>query len=148
MTRVAVSACLIGRNCRWDGGNNACAQVIALSKRPDIEIIEVCPEVSGGLGIPRPPAEIRDGRVINSRGEDVTGSFEKGARACLARVLDTGCACAVLKARSPSCGCSTVYDGTFSHTLVSGDGLFSALLREHKIPVCDEEHIGASGVLR
>ena len=117
------------------------------------QAIPVCPEVLGGLGIPRPPAEIKGGdgldvlegkaRVINSRGEDVTDQYVTGARVSLAIALQAGCSKAILKARSPSCGAGVIYDGTFAHARVIGDGVLAALLRRHGVDVKTDEEVTA-----
>lgn len=123
---VLVSACLMGFGCRYDGGARRLSCLDALGERH--VLIPVCPEVMGGLPTPRPPSEIRDGRVITRDGRDVTQAFLRGAQeaARLAQACD--CGCALLKERSPSCGLGQVYDGTFTGTLTDGDGLCARLL--------------------
>ena len=135
--RVLVSACLLGVCCRYDGQSKACPAVLELLKAH--ELIPVCPEQLGGLPTPRPPAEIQGNRVINREGTDVTAQYQKGAEeaARLYQVLD--CDCAVLKARSPSCGCGEVYDGSFSGTLVPGDGITAQALKRRGVRVLTEE---------
>ena len=96
----------------------------------------------GGLDTPRAPAELQpDGRVVNADGEDVTAAYQAGAEAALRIAKQSGCTAAVLKARSPSCGCGEVYDGTFTHTLKGGWGLTARLLREAGLAVMDEENM-------
>ena len=137
MRAVIVSACLLGEACKWSGGSNRDERVIALCEgRP---VIAVCPEVAGGLPVPRLPGEIRGGIVFNREGESVDRAFREGAAASWARCEGREIACAVLKARSPSCGSGQIYDGTFSGTLTAGDGIFAALVKEHGIPVFTEE---------
>ena len=135
--RVLVSACLLGVCCRYDGQSKACPAVLELLKAH--ELIPVCPEQLGGLPTPRPPAEIQGNRVINREGTDVTAQYQQGAEeaARLYQVLD--CDCAVLKARSPSCGCGEVYDGSFSGTLVPGDGITAQALKRLGARVLTEE---------
>lgn len=109
----------------------------------------MCPELLGGLPAPRSPSEIRGGdgndvlsgkaTVVNDAGEDVTVPYVEGAKKCLLIALQAGCSSALLKARSPSCGAGTIYDGTFSHTRRPGDGVLAALLREHGMAVRTEE---------
>lgn len=136
--RIAVSACLLGEACRFDGRAVPCPGVIALAGR--YELVPICPEQLGGLPTPREPAEITaTGRVVNRAGEDVTAAFEEGARIAVETALSTGCTRAVLKARSPSCGVREVYDGTFSGTLVDGMGIAAAALSRAGIEVRDEE---------
>ena len=102
----------------------------------------MCPEVLGGLPIPRPPAERQpDGRVITQKGQDVTNQYRAGAQRALELAQVHGCTLAVLKERSPSCGRGQIYDGTFSHTLISGSGVTAQLLEEHGIPVYGESQI-------
>lgn len=137
---LAVSACLLGEACRYDGAAKPCARVAALGARHGI--VPVCPERAGGLPVPRPPAEIvgRDPlRVADAAGRDVTAAFQEGARRCRDEALAAGCAGAVLKARSPSCGAGTVYDGTFSGTLAPGWGVAAALFRDAGLTVADED---------
>ena len=133
---ILVSACLLGENCKWDGGNNRNEPVIAFCAGR--EVIPVCPEVAGGLPVPRLPSEIRDGRVVARDGTDVDAAFRLGAEKCLALCEGKPVGCAILKARSPSCGKDCVYDGSFSGVLVRGDGVFAASLKEHGIPVFTE----------
>lgn len=137
---LAVSACLLGEPCRYDGGSAPRGRVAALAARHGL--VPVCPECAGGLAAPRHPAEIvgRDPlRVADAEGCDVTDAFEAGAAACLAEALAAGCAGAVLKAKSPSCGSGCVYDGSFSGALVPGWGVAAARLRDAGIPVVDED---------
>lgn len=113
--------------------------------------ILVCPEDEGGLGTPRPPAEIVGGdghdviagraRVVTRGGRDVTEEYLRGARLALERARTTGCKTAVLKARSPSCGKGCIYDGTFSRTTIAGDGVTTALLQANGIDVVTDEDI-------
>ncbi len=134
---VLVSACLLGVCCRYDGGHNRNEQVIALKDR--FRLIPVCPEQLGGLPTPRIPSEIRDGSVFAEDGTDVTENFTRGAREALRLAELFGCRCAVLKARSPSCGSKVIYDGTFSGTKTAGDGVTASLLKKQGIRVYTEE---------
>ena len=118
---ILVSACLLGVACKYSGGDNACPAVRALAGRHTLS--PVCPEVYGGLPTPRPPAERQGNRVVTEHGEDVTAQYQKGAQAAGQLAKLTGCAAAVLKKNSPSCGCGQIYDGTFTHTLTAGSGL-------------------------
>lgn len=133
--KIAVSACLLGRNCKYNGGNNRDDALIeALSWH---DAVEVCPEDAGGLPTPRPCSEICGDRVINAEGEDVTEAFERGAMECLAQC--EGVDLAILQPRSPSCGVSEVYDGTFSKTLIPGSGLFAQALAKAGIRAVDAD---------
>ncbi|MBR4540345.1 MAG: DUF523 domain-containing protein [Clostridia bacterium] len=136
--RIMVSACLLGLCCRYDGKSKSNDRVLALAEKH--ELIPVCPEQLGGLPTPRPPAEIQEGRVINCLGQDVTAQYEKGAAEAL-RLYDLlHCDCALLKARSPSCGAEQVYDGTFSGTLIPGQGIAAQMLSRYQITVLSEEN--------
>lgn len=133
-----VSSCLVGINCRYDGGNNLNEKVIKLVKEG--KAIPVCPEMLGGLKIPRVPAEIvknEDGKrkVINKNGEDVTTEFIKGAMktVAIAKILEADKA--VMKKNSPSCGYGKIYDGTFSNSLVEGNGITIELLIENGVEI-------------
>ncbi|MFN2595194.1 MAG: DUF523 domain-containing protein [Actinomycetota bacterium] len=144
---VIVSACLAGRKCRFDGKANPDDEVGRLVAEG--RAILVCPEVDGGLGTPRPPAEIVGGdgrdviggsaRVVTNAGEDVTAAYLAGAIRALEAARSAGAKEAILKARSPSCGKGRIYDGSFSRVLVKGDGVTAALLEQHGIEVRSEE---------
>ena len=135
-----VSACLLGENVKYSGGNNFTEAVVEFLK--DKEFIPVCPEVLGGLTIPREPCERLGDRVINKSGADVTEAFHEGAGRCLENVLEKvslgDIEGAILKARSPSCGSEVIYDGTFSGAKIQGDGVFTELLKSKGIKVMTE----------
>lgn len=135
--RLLVSACLLGLYTRYDGGHSAHEAVLALGKHH--ELVPVCPEQLGGLPTPRPPCELKDGRVVSQDGQDRTAAFERGAEEALRVLKLADCQAAVLKARSPSCGKGPVYDGTFSKKLFEGEGVFAEKLRRLGIPVYDED---------
>lgn len=145
MMHILVSACLAGKDCKWDGSNNRNQKVLEFMKKMKgkAEFYQVCPEQMGGLSTPRPASEIRavDGTVINRAGEDVTAEFEIGAELALQAAKEYGCTLAILKERSPSCGCHGVYDGTFSKTLVDGMGKAAWLLAENGVRVIGESEI-------
>jgi uncharacterized protein YbbK (DUF523 family) len=134
-----VSACLAGVKCRFDGQAKPCAKVIEMVRRG--EAIPVCPEQLGGLPTPRPAAEQRKGRIVTSDGKDMTSAFQHGADEALKIGLIAGCDQAILKSKSPSCGCGRVYDGTFTKKLVVGDGIFTQLMKKNGISVQTEEQI-------
>ena len=134
---LLVSACLLGEAVRYDGRDNQVDAVLALADR--YTLVPFCPEVEGGLPIPRIPAEIVHGRVRNRAGEDVTAAFQKGAEAALALCRREGITRAVLKSRSPSCGKSRIYDGTFQGVLKDGQGVAAALLENAGVTLYDEE---------
>ena len=138
-----ISSCLLGQNCKYNGGNNRCQEVIDFCAEK--KYIMVCPESAAKLPCPRPPAERIGNKVINDRGKDVTAAFEKGAQlslgtcTTLAGFSGETLEGAILKANSPSCGCGKIYDGTFSGTLTDGNGVFTELLINEGIPVITEK---------
>jgi len=136
---IIVSACLAGLRCRYDGASKPCPEVMRLVAEG--KAIPVCPEQLGGLPTPRIPAEMRGGTVINREGVDVSAQFSRGAEEGLKLAKLAGATTAILKARSPSCGSDEIYDGTFTGTLVSGDGVFAALCKANGIEVKTEEDL-------
>lgn len=136
MTKILVSACLLGENCKYSGGNNKNDSVIKLSEH--FELIPICPECFGGLPIPREPSEIVGDRVLSKSGEDVTAQFVEGAEQTLYIAREKNCPAALLKERSPSCGCGVIYDGTFSGALTEGNGITADLLLQNEIAVFGE----------
>lgn len=146
MENILVSACLLGVHCRYDG---KCQNIPSFEEKlPSLleryNLIPVCPEVFGGMTTPRYPSEIVAGReelqLVNSQGEEVTKHFIKGAEETLHLAKLYNCRYAILKKRSPSCGNGQIYDGTFSKTLVDGDGVTAAALKVYGIKVMDEEN--------
>ena len=140
--KILISACLLGENCKYNGGNNAdaiCAGELA-KLRQIYELVAVCPECMGGLTTPREPAEIcANGRVITKfSGRDMTAEFVLGAQICAEIASENGCKIAVLKERSPSCGSGEIYDGSFTGRLVSGDGLTAAALKKLGVRIVGE----------
>ncbi len=133
--KIAVSACLLGENCKYNGGNNYSAKVAEFTRGH--EVIPVCPEVYGGLPTPREPSEIVDGVVSHRDGSSVDEEFRKGAQIALEKVLQSGAELVILQSRSPSCGVKTIYDGTFSGRVIEGQGIFARLLQEAGIRVVD-----------
>lgn len=141
--KVLVSACLLGVNCRYNGVPVEDRAVTELLKREDITLIPVCPEQLGGLPTPRKPSERKGDLVVSSEGEDRTEAFAKGAEEALRIAKLYGCEAAVLKERSPSCGNKEVYDGSFTGTLVPGEGVTAELLRRNGVKVFGESEIEA-----
>ena len=139
--KILVSACLLGTNCRYDGGNNGREAVLALLEQHTL--IPVCPEQLGGLSTPRPPVEWQGDKAYNNQGQDCTVQFCKGAREALRIAQLYGCELAILKAKSPSCGNRQVYDGTFSGHVIDGMGETARLLKEHGIRVINETEVEA-----
>lgn len=139
MEKVLISACLIGDNTKYDGKNNYTPEVEKLFSLCDLVI--VCPEVMGGLSIPRQPSEIKNGKVVDRREKDVTRFFESGANLALHIARENGVRYAVLKENSPSCGHRKVYDGTFSSRLIEGKGIAASLLEKNGIRIFSEREI-------
>ncbi|MGE0086821.1 MAG: DUF523 domain-containing protein [Desulfococcaceae bacterium] len=134
---IIVSACLGGVCCRYNGEGYHIEKIVQLISQG--KALPVCPEQLGGLPTPRPPAEIREGRVMTREGADVTEFFYKGAQEVLRLAEMVNCTQAILKARSPCCGYGQIYDGTFSKTLVCGNGILAEMLSRKGIRICTEE---------
>ena len=137
--RLIVSACLLGVNCRYNGTGGSLAEIESLMELA--ELIPVCPEILGGLPTPRPPAERMGDRVISCEGGDVTEAYLRGARESLRLAELFGARLALMKERSPSCGAGEIYDGSFGHTRIPGDGTASELLKANGIDVYGETRI-------
>jgi len=133
------SACLLGIKCRYDGKNKPNKKVLELAKKEIL--IPVCPEQLGGLSTPREPAEQKGKKVITKSGKDVTKNFVRGAKQVLKIAKLFGIKEAILKQRSPSCGCGQIYDGTFTGTIIEGDGVTASLLKKQGIKVVSEEDL-------
>lgn len=151
MIKVLVSACLVGEKVRYDG-NHLHQHTPAFEKLATlVQWVPCCPEVSGGLSTPRPPAEIDaacgnsvwsgKGKVISTQGDDVTEAFRHGAENALALCKAQGITFAVMTESSPSCGSSLIYNGQFAGQKVSGQGVTTALLREHGIQVFSQHQL-------
>ena len=136
---LLISACLMGIKCRYDGGRKPLPCLDELMEKH--VLIPVCPEVIGGLPTPRVPAERIGDKVITKDGRDVTAEYQKGAEEALKLAQMTGCTHALLKERSPSCGCGMIYDGSFSGGLCKGDGVCGALLKANGIEVLGESRV-------
>ena len=126
--KILVSACLLGKNCKYSGGNNYDPVLCELLEGH--EIIPVCPEVLGGLPVPRIPCEIINDRVIGKDGKDYTDEYVLGAKKALEIAKKEKIVLAIVKKNSPSCGASKVYDGSFSHKLIDGQGMFIKELKK------------------
>lgn len=137
---LLISACLAGVNCKYNGGNNYNEEILKLVK--DGKAILVCPEQLGGLQTPRMPSEIRyidkKRHVISSDGHDVTKEYERGSKETLQLAKNLNVKQAILKSKSPSCGCGKIYDGTFSNKLIDGNGITTDLLLKNGIMVMTE----------
>lgn len=137
--RLLISACLLGCCCRYDGASKPHPLAEILAQRHTL--VPVCPEQLGGLPTPRPPAERQGDKVVTQEGQDVTEQYRRGAEEALRLCRLMRCEAAVLKERSPSCGCGTIYDGTFSKTLCPGDGVAADLLASAGIAVYGESQL-------
>lgn len=149
--KLLVSACLLGEAVRYDGQSKGLDDSRLVSWQREDRIVAICPEVAGGLSVPRDPAEIAqadggavldgESRVVSIRGADVTAAFLKGARLALKLARDNQIRLALLKANSPSCGNLEIYDGSFSNRRKEGMGIAAALLRRHGIDVYNENQL-------
>ena len=137
--KVLVSACLLGRNCKYNGGNNYREKVEEFLRGK--KVIEVCPEMLAGLGVPRTPIEIRDGEVVSRDGNSVDTAIRAAVAQVLQDIRDEQIECCILKSRSPTCGVHQIYDGTFSGTLIDGAGVLAQALKEAGYRVLDDEDL-------
>ena len=136
---ILVSACLLGIACRYDGKSKPCEAVIRMMDK--YNLIPFCPEVTGGLTTPRPPAEIAGNKVLNEKGNDVTTQYNKGAEEALKVAKLYNCKCAILKEKSPSCGKGKIHNGKFDGGYIEGDGITTRLLKKNGITVLGESEI-------
>ena len=139
MERILISACLVGDNVKYDGGNNKNPLIEKLLEK--YELVPFCPEVEGGLPTPRHPSEQRGEQVVNDLDEDVSDEFNRGADLALNICLYLKITKAILKERSPSCGVHEIYDGSFSHKVIPGMGVTAALLKRKGITIYSEDEI-------
>lgn len=139
MTKVLVSGCLLGENCKYNGGNNYNPRIVEFLK--DKEVISVCPEIMAGMGCPRNPIEIVDGVLTDCHGKNVDSLIRKSVMEIMERIRDEEIQCAILQSRSPTCGVKQVYDGTFSGKLIPGSGVFAKSLMDAGYLVIDGEDI-------
>ena len=137
--KVLVSACLLGENCKYDGGNNYNAAVAQYIR--DKEVISVCPEMMAGLGCPRTPIEIVGGVVKDSNGKSVDSAIRSAVARAMEQVAKEEIECAILQSRSPTCGVNQIYDGSFSRKRITGSGVFAQALKDAGIKVIDVEDI-------
>ena len=137
--KVLVSACLLGRNCKYNGGNNYDPKVAAFLEGK--EVVEVCPEVLAGLGVPRTPIEIVDGVLLDKLGNSVDDRLRLAVESILEQIRGEEIACAILKSRSPTCGVRQVYDGSFSGRLIDGAGVLAQALMDAGYQVIDAEEM-------
>ena len=144
--KILISACLLGKNCRYNGGHSQLTELEEI----DVEWIPVCPEELGGLGTPRPSAEMQEnaetilngkGKIITNKGKNVTSEFIQGAEKSLQLGLGAEVKIAVLKSKSPSCGIGKIYDGSFTKSLKTGNGIFAHLCHENDIACISSDNI-------
>ena len=139
MTKILVSGCLLGENCKYNGGNNYNPRVVEFLKGK--EVISICPEIMAGMGCPRNPIEIVDGVLTDCHGKNVDSLIRKSVMEIMERIRDEEIQCAILQSRSPTCGVNQVYDGTFSGKLIPGSGIFAKSLMDAGYLVIDVEDI-------
>ena len=137
--RIVVSACLLGEKCKYNGGDNRNARVIDFVQGH--EVIPVCPERAAGMPSPRPPVEIRCGRLVDCHGHDVDACYRAGVARTIAMLGDKPVDLAILQPRSPTCGVHQVYDGTFSGVRTEGRGILAQALAERGIPLREPEEL-------
>lgn len=153
MEKILISGCLLGLAVRYDNKIQPVENKILLEWQQEGRLVVVCPEVEGGLLVPRPPAEIVEGTgedvlngkagLLNERGEDVTAAFIRGADVALELVKRFSIRVAILKEKSPSCGSTSIYDGSFTRKRIPGQGVTAALLRKNGVKVFSEKQLGA-----
>jgi len=139
MEKILISACLVGDKTRYDGHGNYCPKILELFEK--YELVPFCPEVEGGLPIPRTPSERVKDKVINEKGKDVTKNYLKGAELALNICKYLEIKAVVLKETSPSCGSHEIYDGSFTHRKISGKGFVAEYLEKNGIKVYSENEI-------
>ena len=137
--KILVSACLLGENCKYNGGNNFNAAVADYVKGR--EVLPICPEMMAGMGCPRIPIEIVDGVLVDRNGNNVDHAMRNAVEMAMDRIQNENVRCAILQSRSPTCGVNQVYDGSFSGKLIPGSGIFAQALKEAGYQVLDVEDI-------
>ena len=137
--KVLVSACLLGRNCKYNGGNNYNEKLAEFLKGK--EVLEICPEVLGGLPTPRPSVELVNGVAVDKEGNSKDENFRKGVDTAMEMIQERDIDLVVLQSRSPSCGVKQIYDGSFSGRLINGKGLFAQALIDNGYKVIDVEDV-------
>ena len=135
--KILVSACLLGENCKYNGGNNFAPAVVEYLKGR--EVIAICPEMMAGMGCPRTPIEIVDGVLMDRDGNNVDTAMRKAVEKAMDAIRAENIQCAILQSRSPTCGVNQVYDGTFSGKLIPGSGIFAQALKDAGYQVVDAE---------
>ena len=142
MKKVLISSCLLGENVKYDGGNNSISEnnFIQFLKEQNL-LVPVCPEVDGGLTVPRVPVEIVGSKAINRDGIDKTIEFTRGEEKALKKALSENIKMVIMKSKSPSCGKDFIYDGSFTKTLVKRDGIAAKMLKKYNIKIFTEKEI-------
>ncbi len=140
--KILISACLLGQNVKYNGLNNSILDNQFIKRLQSLNLlIPICPEVDGGLSIPRVPVEIIKGRAIDKFGKDKTKHFQTGAKKAVILAKKFNIKYAVLKSKSPSCGSGFIYDGSFSHTLIQGDGITALALKKIGVQIFSEDNL-------
>ena len=139
--KVLISACLLGDNVKYSGGNNLTLELVTLLEKYNVKIVKICPECFAGLPIPRVPSEIRGDKVFSKDGWDITEEFLSGAEKTYQIAKRKRVDFAILKERSPSCGSSYIYDGSFSGKVIEGQGLTAKKLSKENIIIFSEENL-------
>ena len=139
--KVLISACLLGDNVKYSGGNNLTQELVTMLEKYNVKIVKICPECFAGLPIPRVPSEIREDKVFSKDGRDITEEFLSGAEKTYQIAKRKQVDFAILKERSPSCGSSFIYDGSFSGKVIEGQGLTAKKLSKENIIIFSEENL-------
>ena len=139
--KVLISACLLGDNVKYSGGNNLTPELVTMLEKYNVKIVKICPECFAGLPIPRVPSEIREDKVFSEDGKDITEEFLSGAEKTYQIAKRKQVDFAILKERSPSCGSSFIYDGSFSGKVIEGQGLTAKKLSKENIIIFSEENL-------
>ena len=137
--KILVSACLLGENCKYSGGNNYNAAVAEFVK--DKDVLTICPEMMAGMGCPRTPIEIVDGVLMDRNGNNVDTAMREAVAKAMELIRKEDIQFAILQSRSPTCGVNQIYDGSFSGKLISGSGVFAKALKDAGYRVIDAEDI-------
>ncbi len=137
--KILVSACLLGHDCKYNGGNNLCPAVVGYVK--DKEILPICPELMAGLGCPRTPIEIVDGIVMDRDGRNVDTAIREAVERAMEIVRKEEIQCAILQPRSPTCGVKQIYDGSFTGKRIDGSGVFAQALQDAGYRVLEPEDL-------
>ena len=137
--KILVSACLLGENCKYNGGNNDSPAVAEFVKGR--EVLAICPEMMAGMGCPRTPIEIVDGVLMDRNGKNVDAPMRETVERIMEMLRTEEISCAVLQSRSPTCGVNEIYDGTFSGRRIPGSGIFARRLKDEGYCVMDAEDI-------